>query len=331
MTSVPRTAPTDSLGRRLAYLRLSVTPACTFRCVYCLPDGSGSRSSGRPLTVREIGRLLAGFAGIGLGKVRLSGGEATTRSDFAEIIRTAAHTPGIRTVALTTNGYRLERNARIWRQAGLATLNVSVDSLNRETFARIAGVDHLHQVLGGLEAALEAGFERVKINTVLLKTVNDREVGAFLNLARDRPLDVRFIELMRTHDNAAFFERHHLRADTLVRQLEELGWVRQGRAFDDGPARVYTHPDSRGRVGIIAPYSRDFCTACNRVRVTATGELRLCLFGTEGVSLRPYLQEDRQRPLLQHTVLRSLALKPAGHRLASGDSGVTDHLASIGG
>jgi cyclic pyranopterin phosphate synthase len=321
----------DPFGRTFPYLRLSLTEACNFRCGYCLPDGYVA--DGRPVFLArdEVRRLLEAFASVGMRKVRLTGGEPTLRKDLVGIIADAAAVPGIAKVALTTNGTRLPSHVAPWRGAGLTSLNISIDSLDRGVFEAVTGHDRQPEILEGIERALALGFDAVKLNAVLLRGVNDESLPAWLGYLRERRVAVRFIELMRTNDNVAYFERHHVRADTIERQLAEGGWVRMMRAADAGPAIEYVHPDYAGRVGIIAPYSRDFCAGCNRLRVTARGDLRLCLFGSAGIPLRPLLQKDGDRDALVDLIATQLRLKAAGHGLHAGDSGITPHLASIGG
>ncbi|HEY3487851.1 MAG TPA: GTP 3',8-cyclase MoaA [Gammaproteobacteria bacterium] len=320
----------DPDGRRMSYLRLSITDVCNFRCQYCLPAGySGERR--QFLSINEIRRLLTAFAELGMEKLRLTGGEATVRADFTEIAAVAATVPGVRRLAFTTNGYRLHKNAALWRRTGLNAVNVSVDSLDPGIFQRLTGHDRLHEVLAGVEAAVAAGFEQVKINAVLLRDINDDATDDFLDWIRERPVSVRFIELMQTGNNLAYFRRHHVSADFLTRKLTAAGWQRQATMDNAGPAIEFRHPGYLGSVGIIAPYSRDFCGSCNRLRVTATGELRLCLFGNSGASLRDLLQDDAQKPLLQQRITALLRHKRSSHFLAAGDTGATVHLASIGG
>ncbi|KZC36411.1 MULTISPECIES: GTP 3',8-cyclase MoaA [Rhodanobacter] len=321
----------DHHGRSFPYLRLSLTEACNYRCTYCLPDGY--QANGRPvfLILEEIRRLVRGFAALGMSKIRLTGGEPSLRKDLPAIIAAVAAVPGIRRIALTTNGCRLPRLVRGWREAGLTALNVSLDSLDAARYLDITGHDRFAEVTAGIEQALALGFEAVKINAVLLRGRNDDELPAWLDYLRGRDVALRFIELMRTGENREFFERHHLRAEGLQRQLLADGWVLRPRTADAGPALEYAHPDYRGRIGVIAPYARDFCAGCNRLRVTARGDLRLCLFGNFGISLRPLLQSDDDHHALVAHIATQLGLKAAGHGLHQGLTGITPHLASIGG
>lgn len=322
----------DRYGRRFPYLRLSIIPACNFRCTYCLPHGyHADAKAAAPLSLQEITRLLRGFTEMGMHKLRITGGEPSVRHDLTEILRTAAAVPGITKLAMTTNGTLLSKRLHEWMDAGLNAINVSVDSLDRASFARITGHDRLEDILHGVDMALEAGLPAVKLNAVLLRDVNDRELPAWLDYLRDHRVGVRFIELMQTGDNLPFFREHHVRAETLETQLLEAGWQLLPRAADAGPAREYRHADYAGRIGIIAPYSKDFCAGCNRLRVTATGDLRLCLFGEFGIPLRPLLQSDDQLEDLVRAIGDQIGRKEQGHFLHEGRTGITPHLASTGG
>lgn len=322
---------TDGFGRRFPYLRLSLTEACNFSCSYCLPNGYQADGRPRFLEVDEIGRLVRAFATLGMHKIRLTGGEPSLRKDLEQIIERVAAVPGIRKVAITTNGTLLPRRLPGWHRAGLTALNVSMDSLRRERFNAITGHDRLPEIQEGLALAQALGMQSVKLNAVLLRGLNDDELPDWMAFLRDRPISVRFIELMRTGDNADYFERHHLRASVVVDQLLAAGWRLRPRAPDAGPARDYTHPEHRGSIGVIAPYSKDFCQGCNRLRVTARGDLRLCLFGEFGVPLRPLLQHEDDRDALLARITTQLGLKAAGHGLHQGQTGLTPNLASIGG
>ncbi|MFC7300286.1 GTP 3',8-cyclase MoaA [Cognatiluteimonas weifangensis] len=325
-------ALTDRHGRSFPYLRLSLLEACNFRCSYCLPDGyHAAAGTPRWLGREEIARLLRGFAAVGLRKLRLTGGEPSLRTDLAEIIADAVATPGIQTVAMTSNGILLRRRFAQWRAAGLSALNVSLDSLDDARFHAITGRDRGAEVRAGIELALASDLPTLKLNAVLLRGLNDDELPAWLDYLRTRNLTVRFIELMQTGDNRDYFRRHHVRAEALEQSLQGQGWQLLPRAATAGPAREYAHPGFRGRIGIIAPYSRDFCAGCNRLRVTAHGDLRLCLFGDFGIPLRPLLQSDASLDELTATLHAQLGLKQAGHGLHEGRTGLTRHLASIGG
>ena len=322
----------DGLGRRFQYLRLSVTEVCNFRCTYCLPDGYQKTVTRPFLTVPEIGRLTDAFAGLGVGKIRLTGGEPSVRRDIGEIIRRVRATPGVEKVAITTNGWNLARRIDDWTAGGLTHLNVSIDSLEPDRFHRITGQDRLPDILSGLDRALELGLPSVKVNAVLLNSAaGPAQFAQFADFVRDRPVAVRFIELMRTGDNADYFAAQHVGGQVLRSWLEAGGWTPRPRGRDDGPAVEYVHPDHAGRMGLIAPYGAGFCDGCNRLRVTARGKLRLCLFGDGGLDLRDLLGEDADRHALEARIVGALRGKAAGHRLAEQITGDTRHLAQLGG
>lgn len=322
----------DGFGRRFQYLRLSITEVCNFRCGYCLPDGYQKTAASSFLTVGEIACLVEAFAALGVAKVRLTGGEPSVRRDIGQIIRRVRATPGIHKVAITTNGWDLARRIDDWAAGGLTNLNVSVDSLEREAFHHITGHDRLGAVLSGLDRALELDLPSVKINAVLLRSAaGAAQFSRFAEFVRERPVAVRFIELMRTGDNTDYFAAQHVGGQVLRSWLEADGWTPSARSTDDGPAVEYVHPDYAGRMGLIAPYGAGFCDGCNRLRVTARGLLRLCLFGEGGVDLRDLLREDGDRAHLRSRIVDALGGKAAGHRLADGITGDMQRLAQLGG
>ena len=321
---------TDAYARRFSYLRLSVTESCNFRCSYCLPDGNDCNSRSGELNLTEIRRLVTAFAKLGTRKVRITGGEPSLRKDLTEIIATCKAVPGIEKVALTTNGYRLKRDALAWQQAGLDAVNVSVDSLDADTFHLVTGQDKLADILDGIAHAKAIGIKQVKINTVLLKQHNALALPDFLTFIQQQDIALRFIELMRTGDNAGFYQRQHLSGEHIQQQLLAQGWQLNAKAKTDGPALEYSHHDYQGRIGLIMPYSKDFCADCNRLRVSSLGQLYLCLFTDSHQDLRSLLQSDGSAPLmrfLQHAVQG----KAFSHQLAEDYSGSTRHLAQIGG
>lgn len=322
----------DSHGRRFEYLRLSLTDVCNFRCSYCLPDGYRKVKGADPaLGIDEIVRLVRAFAALGLWKIRLTGGEPTIRQGFTDIAARVASVPGIRSLAVTTNGYRLAERAQSYADAGIRAINISVDSLRPEQFRAITGHDRLHDIMEGIEVCRAAGFETIKLNTVLLNGLNEGELDDFITFVQSRDLALRFIEVMRTNDNAAFFAERHLPGQFVADRLDALGWQPMERKAGAGPAVEYAHPSAKGRIGIIAPYAKDFCASCNRLRVSATGKLHLCLFGEGGYDLRPLLQHDSQQEALIAHIQQLMGAKKPAHLLHEGNSGATPHLASIGG
>ncbi|HDY7618074.1 TPA: GTP 3',8-cyclase MoaA [Vibrio vulnificus] len=323
----------DRFHRKFYYLRLSVTDVCNFKCTYCLPDGyqpSGQKNSSF-LNLSEIRRVVKAFADCGTSKVRITGGEPSLRKDFTDIIHTVASTQGIKRVATTTNGYRMEKHIGEWKEAGLNQINVSVDSLDPRMFHQITGENKFHQVMSGIDRAFEVGFEQVKVNVVLMKDLNHNELPAFLHWIKHRPIQLRFIELMQTGEMDTLFQQHHVSGVAIRNHLIANGWLLKVKAVNDGPAQVFVHPDYQGEIGLIMPYEKDFCTSCNRLRVSAKGKLHLCLFGDRGVELRDLLQQDDQESDLIARIQSELQTKSVSHFLNEGQTGMTPHLASIGG
>ena len=340
---------TDAFARKFYYLRLSITDVCNFRCTYCLPDGykPGAVTNKGFLSVDEVRRVTRAFSALGTEKVRLTGGEPSLRRDFTDIIAAVRENPSIRQIAVTTNGYRLgggggkwggafagyrlARDVESWRDAGLTAINVSVDSLDARQFHAITGQDKFHQVMDGIDAAFAAGFEKVKVNTVLMRDVNHHQLDTFLAWIQPRRIQLRFIELMETGEGSDLFRRHHISGMVLRDELLRRGWIHQIRQRSDGPAQVFCHPDYAGEIGLIMPYEKDFCATCNRLRVSSVGKLHLCLFGEGGVDLRDLLADEQQQPALEARISEALTHKKQTHFLHQGNTGITQNLSYIGG
>ncbi|MEG3767844.1 GTP 3',8-cyclase MoaA [Alteromonas sp. 14N.309.X.WAT.G.H12] len=320
----------DTFGRRFHYLRLSVTDMCNFRCNYCLPDGGDCDSPKNYLTLPEIETLVAAFAHMGTRKVRITGGEPGLRKDLTEIINICKQTPGIEQIALTTNGFNLSKKSHEYVAAGLTSINVSADSLEPRMFASITGKDMLDRVMRGVEAIFEAGLTKVKFNTVLLRQYNTQAFAPFFTYLKHHPVTWRFIELMQTGDNARFFERNHFSGNALLTQLVSSGWTQIIRDKLAGPAQEFEHKEYQGRVGLIMPYSKDFCHSCNRLRVSSHGNLHLCLFAEKGFSLRSYLQQGDVQGTCD-AVKALMNYKQGTHLLDQGFTGATKQLAMLGG
>lgn len=320
----------DRYQRRFTYLRLSITEACNFRCTYCLPEGYCPTQKEQPLSLLEIEKIVSAFALNGTRKIRITGGEPTLRKDLPDIIRVCKQTAGIEKVAITSNGYRMTRQLPALIDAGLDQLNLSADSLTAESFKLITGHDKVREVVRSLELALSLGLKEVKLNTVLLKGFNDHQLDAFFALAKRLPITLRFIELMNTGDNQHYFSQHHLPADQLQQRLLNDDWVQVIRGPDAGPALEYTHTDYAGNIGLIMPYSKNFCASCNRLRISSEGKLHLCLFGDEGFDLRDRLTQSSPTELAAH-LRQKVEGKQAGHNLLTGHTGHTRHLAMLGG
>ncbi len=268
---------------------------------------------------------------MGIEKIRLTGGEPSLRPDLAEIIYALKSQVGISQVALTTNGFRLEPDLEGFKNAGLDCLNISLDSLNKEKFQLICGTDKCESIKRSIDRSIHMGFKSIKINCVLLKNLNDEEFPEFLEFAKSRQISIRFIELMRTGDNQEYFRKHHLPVSTFEQKLLSGGWEIQQSGPTSGPAKEFSQPESLGKIGFISPYSKDFCSTCNRLRISSTGGLRLCLFGQGDVSLRHLLQNSNDCFELKEMIASTLKLKPESHRLHQNVFGNMHSLSAIGG
>lgn len=310
----------DGFGRSIRYLRISVTDKCNLRCVYCMPEeGLEWLRRDEILSYEEITRIVEVMAPMGLTRVRLTGGEPLVRKDLPDLVKRLSGVAGIEDISLSTNAVLLAPLAEELRQAGVNRINVSLDSLRPERADRIARrPDVLARVMDGLHAAEEAGFDPIKINVVLMRGENDDEVEAFAELTRDRPWHVRFIEVMPTEANLGLSAAQTMTCDealALLRNVDTLEAV--DGPVGNGPAAYYRFPGAAGTIGVITPMSHNFCGACNRMRLTASGQLRPCLFGSIETPLRDPLRRGEDLvPLIEET----LRIKPEKHLLVQGSS-----------
>jgi cyclic pyranopterin phosphate synthase len=304
----------DRHGREHVYLRLAVTDRCNLRCTYCMPSAVSFKERASLLSFEEIVRLASILARLGVRKLRITGGEPTMRKGIVELCQRLSAIPGIETLALTTNGVRLGTLARPLFAAGVRRLNVSLDSVRRDRFARITGKDLLPGVMAGIDEALAAGFVPLKVNTVVMAGVNDDELLDFAALARDRPLDVRFIEFMPFKDNGWREERFL----PCIAMMAAIGSVHPlvpaGRPErTGGVAQDFAVPGFLGRVSFVTPFSDSFCERCNRLRVTADGQLKTCLYSAPEADLRTALRRGDSDESLEETISSALWRKPEGH------------------
>jgi len=320
----------DNFGRQFQYLRLSITDACNFRCNYCLPDGYDCHESRDFLTLKELETLVTAFARLGMKKIRLTGGEPGLRKDLTDIIALCSSTEGIEQVALTTNGFNLKKQAKAWHQAGLNGINVSADSLDPRLFSAITGHDKLKNILAGIDEAQQLGFDNIKLNAVILKQFNYQQFDDYLAWVETQAVTVRFIELMKTGDNKQFFADNHVSGEDIKQRLLSLGWQQKIKNKLAGPAQEFYHADYAGQIGLIMPYSKDFCQSCNRLRMSSKGKLHLCLFADAGIDIRPWLTAGDVDGACQAIQL-ALTEKTSSHFLHQGFVGATKHLAMLGG
>jgi len=320
----------DNFGRHFEYLRLSITDVCNFRCNYCLPDGYECNGERDYLSLNEIQTLVSAFAQLGVKKIRITGGEPGLRKDLTDIIALCKQTEGIEKVALTTNGFNLSRQVEAWANAGLDAINVSMDSLDARMFNSITGHQKHEQILQGLALAEQYGIKQIKVNAVLLKQFNVNQLSDFIAWLKDKSITVRFIELMETGDNAEFFNANHVSGESIKQQLLNTGWLPAFGGKYSGPAQEFYHAEVKGKLGLIMPYSKDFCKSCNRLRVSAQGKLHLCLFAEQGIDIRTYLQVEDIEGTRQ-ALLASMTTKTETHFLHNRETGITKHLAMLGG
>jgi cyclic pyranopterin phosphate synthase len=327
----------DRFARSVTYLRVSLTDRCNYRCVYCMPE-EGVALVPKPeiLTYEELERLVRVLAGVGLRRVRLTGGEPTIRKDLVTLVERLARVPGLDEVVMTTNGHLLAGLAAPLRAAGLAGLNVSLDTLDADRFRALTRKGDLAKVLEGIEAALAVGLP-VKLNVVALAGVNDDEVGALCDYAWARGMVPRFIEHMPMSDGALYTPARLLTAASIRALVEAHVGARlvpdepPGPARTSGPARYHRVPGG-GRVGIISAMSENFCATCNRVRLSATGDLHTCLAYDDATPLRPLLRSGVSDEELVAAVRAALAGKRQGHDFQqTGCGGPHKHMVSIGG
>ena len=328
--------PVDSFNRRIDYLRLSVTDRCNLRCLYCLPEFYARFAPAEELlSDSEIEGLAACFAALGVSKIRVTGGEPLVRPAIADLISRLAKLPGVAEVSLSTNGMLLAPLARELAQAGLRRVNISLDTLRPERFRQITRFGKLAAVLDGIEAALKAGLNPVKLNVVVARGMNADEIGAFVELTRSLPLHVRFIELMPMGETGFFSEERRVSLQEMLERAAPLkALCPEERPLGHGPARYYRRPGAEGTVGFISPLSCGFCSSCNRVRLTARGVLVPCLDASEGTDLRQALRDKTGRAHLQSLILSVIEKKPRQHSMLERAAGLSPNprfMCQIGG
>jgi GTP 3',8-cyclase len=312
----------DAFKRPITYLRISVTDRCNLRCVYCMPE-AGLPWIAKPdiLSYEEIARIVRAAAQVGVRSIRLTGGEPLIRRDLDRLVAMIAAVPGIDDIALSTNGMLLAEQAPALRAAGLNRANVSLDTLREDRFAAIARRPGLDRVLSGIDAALAVGIAPLKLNCVLMRGQNDDELEAFGALTRERAVHIRFIEVMPVTENVEMQRDAWISSDEVLERLRGLGALHAvPNPHGNGPARTFAYDGAPGTVGVISPLAHDYCETCNRVRLSADGRLKLCLFGDHLIDLRTPLRAGGGEAAIVELLRAAMHVKPERHHLALGET-----------
>jgi len=325
MTGIP-----DSFGRSINYLRISVTDRCNLRCIYCMPpEGVPQISHNEILSYEEIRTIVQAAAELGIYKIRLTGGEPLVRAELPNLVRMLSQIEGIEELSLTTNGTFLKKYALELKQAGLSRVNMSLDTLKADKFRYITRLGNLETILDGIGAAKEAGFEPVKINTVVMRGINDDEILDFARMTYKDGWHIRFIELMPFKGVAEFVPSIELRQHiSLLGKLEPCASI-----TGNGPATYYRLAGAEGTIGFIAPLTEtSFCSRCNRMRLTPDGKLRPCLLGEDEIDLKMPLRNNASMEELKSLILEAVASKPEHHNLEGGNLRMVKRkMSQIGG
>lgn len=325
---------TDRFGRHIKYLRISVTDRCDLRCVYCMSEDMQFVPRAQLLTLEEVIRIGRVFTELGVSKIRITGGEPLTRRNIMEVFKQLGRLDTLKDFTLTTNGSQLGKYAHDLRRAGVDRINISLDTLQAERFSRITRTGKLQRTLDGIDSALDAGFERIKLNAVIMKHRNHDEILDLVDFAHERGMDISFIEEMPLgeigdHDRAEVY----ISSDEILDILQQQHELIPTTESTGGPSRYYRRVDNGARIGFISPHSHNFCADCNRVRLTAEGRLLLCLGQEHSVDLRrvvrTYPGEDEP---LREAIIAAMDIKPLGHEFdLNSQPVILRHMNTTGG
>lgn len=316
----------DKIGRKIEYLRVSLTDRCNLRCIYCMPeDGIKKKYHHDILRFEEVAKIISASVKLGVNKVRFTGGEPLILKGIDKLIAYTALMPSIKDIAITTNGILLADMASDLKRAGLNRVNISLDTLNAEKFKYITRIGDINKVIEGIEKCLSLDMVPVKINTVLMKGINDDEVNEFLYLTKQFPIQIRFIELMPIGEGSKYFNKCSMEVEEIIKNHPELVPVED----KSNVASIYKLPGAKGSVGFISPISCKFCSNCNRIRLTASGSLKPCLHSAEEVNLKLFLHDEK---LLISALENAIYNKPQEHHLETDKNSSTNRMMfQIGG
>lgn len=317
----------DNHGRNINYLRISVTDRCNLRCVYCMPEeGITSLEHEDILRFEDTLKIVKAATSLGINKIRYTGGEPLVMKDIDKLIYETSKLQGIEDIAMTTNGILLSDMAEDLKKAGLKRVNISLDTLNKDKFKSITRIGSLDKVLESIDKCLRIGIKPVKINTVLLRGINDVEFGDFLNLIRDLPVEVRFIELMPIGEGIKMYEKNKLSFLDMLKLHPELTQIETKKS---STAELYKLEGAKGKIGFISPVSCKFCSDCNKIRLTSTGTIKPCLHSKEEIDLRKYLSNEE---MLTNVLKSAIFNKPLEHHLEDENASRSEKVMSqIGG
>lgn len=321
----------DGFGRKIQYLRLSVTDRCDFRCTYCLPRSHrGFVTPASWLSPQEVTRLGGIFCNLGVRHIRLTGGEPLVRPELLEIASGLSTLPGLDELSVSTNASRLALYADDLRSAGVKRLNISLDSLESDTFRQLTGGD-LHKVLAGIDAAIAMGFSPIKINMVMMRGINDHEAISMVEFCRNKSLALRFIETMPVGAGGQGAQDHYLPLVEVEQHLRKRYMLKEAAMHGSGPARYFQIDDSELRIGFITPKSQHFCDTCNRVRLSVDGELYLCLGQENKVELGKMMRNGASDEQLHVAILQAIANKPERHLFNEAPAAILRPMSALGG
>ncbi|WKY45622.1 GTP 3',8-cyclase MoaA [Eubacteriaceae bacterium ES2] len=317
----------DHYGRKINYMRISVTDLCNLRCVYCMPEeGIQKHQHQKNMSFEEIISLIKAGTQLGIDKIRLTGGEPMVRNGIVELVEAIGQIEGIRDLTMTTNGILLPKYAKDLKNAGLNRVNISLDTFDEKKYHQITRWGKLDDVMAGIEAALAVGMKPIKINTVLINGFNDDEIDQFVNFTIENPVDVRFIELMPLGESSNYAENKYLSNAEVLKRVPELMAVLEPEKT--GPAEYYQLPGARGRVGLINPISKHFCSECNRIRVTTDGKIKPCLHSDNEIDILKL--RDQGLTYLQ-ILEKAIGAKPERHMLEDNEKQMVRNMNEIGG
>lgn len=330
---MPNSKLIDRCNRKLNYLRISITDRCNLRCIYCVPHGFIPKLPHKEiLSYEEILHIVRIGVGLGISKVRITGGEPLVRKGVYGFLKRLTKIEGLLDISLTTNGVFLKHNINKIKSAGIKRINISLDTLNRKKYRKITGYDFFDQVWEGIELAHKMGFDPVKLNVVPLKGINDDELTDIAALSIDYPFHIRFIEYMPMGTNQMESD-HHFLFPEIKKCIHQFGkLIPVEKDMNDGPAERFKFKSAKGEIGFIRPISQHFCNTCNRLRLTASGQLRPCLMSDVQVDLKTPLREGCSEVELGDVFLQAVRLKPLGHNLSVDHPvGVSAQMCAIGG